>query len=106
MPSPASRLSLAVTLVALVAVGSERPRSPAPPPPSDAGRAVWREGIGALAGSLARLEQALGERDTTGARAAFRAARRDYKRIEGLLYFHSPILTAEINSPRIDDDDA
>ena len=73
---------------------------------SHAGRLVWTQGLTSLATSLAGLETALTGHDTVQARAAFRSARRDFKRIEGLLYFHSPILTAIINSPRIDDDDA
>src|SRR5262245_9600083 len=71
-----------------------------------AGRQVWAQGLTTLAASLDTLESALTRHDPSKARAAFRVARRDFKHIEGLLYFHSPILTAMINSPRIDDDDA
>jgi cytochrome c peroxidase len=91
------RGAVVLAVAAIVAIASAAPHR---------GRLVWDQGLDALAATLRDLETALARADSAGARSAFRAARRDYKRIEGLLYFHSPILTADINSPRIDDDDA
>ena len=92
-------------LAGLLVVGTAWGLHHRSPQPRSGGDLIWERGLHDLGASLDNLETAFAGADTAAAQRAFRAARRDFKRIESLLYFYSPILTAEINSPRFDDDD-
>ena len=73
-------------------------------------RAVIEQRADSLDAALVALGDALnaGHGGPADVRAAFRAARAQYKRVEGILEFYAPALAAAFNSRRqeVDDDDA
>jgi cytochrome c peroxidase len=89
-----------------VAIAACAPRADAPAPMRDAGRRLFADGLASLADALATLDTALATRGHPDpAPAAFRAARRAYKRVEGLLLYSVPVQASSINGPRADEDD-
>jgi cytochrome c peroxidase len=61
-------------------------------------------GLDSLATALERMRHALrGDRQT--AVASFRAARQAYKRVELFITYFNPLAAANINGPRVDEDD-
>jgi len=103
------RLLAGVALAAIVAglaarawLGSRSEETAAEhfrPLPSSAARVAFEQGLDTLVGTLDALATAL-RRGTSGSRrAAFRAARRAYKRVEAPLALYGPTVVAELNGP-------
>ena len=81
------------------------------PDASAVARAAFASGVDSLGRALTTLDSALAHPRgdaTPCAHGAFRAARAQYKHIEGALEFYAPALAAAFNSRRqeVDDDDA
>lgn len=102
------QLLLLAPLLAALACGG---RSPAPVQASGSlpAREFLVRGIDSLVASLTALDTALVEleesADTARALGSFRRARRDFKRIEGLLTYYIPVTTGTVNGPRLEADD-
>jgi len=68
-------------------------------------RVVLEHGLDALDADLTRLASARTLGDPARARDAFRASRRDYKSVEGLVEFYGPALVTALNGPGTTDSD-
>lgn len=109
IPRPAARPLLVLLALAATQACNAAPRIAEPAAGSLPARAFLVSGIDSLVASLSALDSALVElnetADTTRARASFRRARHDFKRIEGLLTYYIPVTTGTVNGPRLEADD-